>query len=172
MVSVWVIALLVLHSLYWFDVVPNMYDPNHLWILRKKHFGVLLTILTMWFEFFIYFSCSFKFLITILSFYCVFVHPCWICSSYIRFVFCFWRLLFEVSLGISCLFNILITILLTCWSFFIDVYVSIRYFHNVFHSVWDFVVYFFDSFLQCSCLFNILITIFVDLLQICHRCLH
>jgi hypothetical protein len=62
--------------------------------LRKKHFGVLLTILTMWFEFFIHFSCSFKFLITILSFYCVFVHPCSICSSYIRFVFCFWRLLF------------------------------------------------------------------------------
>ena len=61
---------------------------------KKKHFGVLLTILTMWFEFFIHFSCSFKFLITILSFYCVFVHPCSICSSYIRFVFCFWRLLF------------------------------------------------------------------------------
>jgi hypothetical protein len=26
---------------------PNLYDLNHLWILRKKHFGVLLTILTM-----------------------------------------------------------------------------------------------------------------------------
>ena len=63
------------------------------------------------------------------------------------FYFCFCRLLFEVSLGFSCLFNILITILLTCWSFVIDVYVSIRYFHNVFHFVWDFVVYFFDSFL-------------------------
>jgi hypothetical protein len=25
----------------------------------------------------------------------------------------------------------------------IDVYVSIRYFHNALHSVWDFVVYFF-----------------------------
>jgi hypothetical protein len=27
---------------------------------KKKHFGVLLTILTMWFEFLIHFSCSFK----------------------------------------------------------------------------------------------------------------
>jgi hypothetical protein len=41
------------------------------------------------FEFFIHFSCSFKFLIAILSFYCVFVHPCSIFSSYIRFVFDF-----------------------------------------------------------------------------------
>ena len=82
---------------------------------EKTYFGVLLTILTMWFEFLIHFSCSFKFLINILSFYCVFVHPCSIFSSYIRFVF---ALLFEVSLGFSCLFNILITILLTCWRFF------------------------------------------------------
>ena len=34
------------------------------------------------------------------------------------FCFCFWCLLFEVSLGFSCLFNILITVLLTCWRFF------------------------------------------------------
>jgi transposase len=34
-------------------------------------------------------SWSFKFLITILSFHCGFVHPCSICSSYIRFVFAF-----------------------------------------------------------------------------------
>jgi hypothetical protein len=51
------------------------------------------------------------------------------------FYFCFCNLLFEVSLGFSCLFSILITILLTCWSFVIYVYVSIRYFHNVFHFV-------------------------------------
>jgi hypothetical protein len=42
------------------------------------------------FEFLIHFSCSFKFLSPILSFYCGFVidfvHPCSICSSCIRFV--------------------------------------------------------------------------------------
>jgi hypothetical protein len=41
----------------------------------------------------------------------------------------------EEELGFLCLFNILITILLTCYSFVIDVYLSIRYFHNVFRFI-------------------------------------
>ena len=114
MVSVWVIVLLVLHSLYCFYVVPNLYDLNNLWILRKKHFGALLTILTMWSEFLIHFPCSFKFVSTILSFYCGFVHSCSICSSYIRFVFGFDVYFLRFSLRFSCLFKIFVDLLEFC----------------------------------------------------------
>ena len=41
----------------------------------------------------------------------------------------------DSFLKFSCLFNILITILLTCCSFVIDVYVNLWYFHNVFRFV-------------------------------------
>jgi hypothetical protein len=37
--------------------------------------------------------------------------------------------------------RLLITILLTCCSFVIDVYVNVWYFHKVFRFVWDFVVF-------------------------------
>ena len=47
----------------------------------------------------------------------------------------------DSILWFSCLFNILINILLTCCSFVIDAYVNVWYVHNVFRFVWDFVVF-------------------------------
>jgi hypothetical protein len=57
--------------------------------LEKKTFWCFVNNFDDVIRVLIHFSCSFKFLITILSFYCVFVHPCSICSSYTRFVFVF-----------------------------------------------------------------------------------
>ena len=60
---------------------PLDFEKKKIWCY-VSNFDDVIRVLNTFFMFF-------KFLITILSFYCVFVHPCSICSSYIRFVFAF-----------------------------------------------------------------------------------
>ena len=57
----------------------------------------------------------------------------------------------DFILYFSCLFNILITILLTCCSFVIDVYVNVWYFHNVFRFVFVCNVFWVEFQPYCCC---------------------
>jgi hypothetical protein len=83
-------------------------EPLH---LVKKKFKLMLSC-------FFFFWRIFNPYFVLLLCFCASVFNIFVIHS---FCFCFWRLLFEVSLGFSCLFNILITILLPCWSFVIEV---------------------------------------------------
>jgi len=64
------------------------------------------------------FACSFKFLNTILSIYCGFVHPCSICSSYIRFVWYFIAF-FRIQLTFLWVFYVLFLLYFCSWIFYL-----------------------------------------------------